>query len=75
MKQALACSTQATYKAGMRQFYHFCRRHHLVALPASKQVLCYFAASASRYLSASTIRTYVTSIAATHRQLGLPNPR
>ena len=74
LEQAFAPSTRETYKTRISKFKKFCNHHQILALPADKETILYFAAALSRSLSPATIKVYLSSISAWHQLHGYKSP-
>ena len=72
---ALTSSTHKTYKAAEKRYLTFCNNFSLPPLPASENVLCYFAACLGQEgLAYSSIRTYLSGVRQVQIAAGYPDP-
>ena len=68
---AITPSSRRTYSASEAKF---CTRYNCAALPGTDIVLSYYAASLTRSLRPSSVRTYMSAIRNLHMELGLDYP-
>ena len=72
---ALTASTRKTYKAAEHRYLTFCNNFSLSPLPASENILCYFAACLGQEgLAYSTIRTYLSGVRQIQIAAGYSDP-
>ena len=71
---AIAPSSRRTYSASEAKYIEFCTRYNCAALPGTDIVLSYYAASLTRSLRPSSVRTYMSAIRNLHMELGLDYP-
>ena len=71
----MTSSTHKTYKAAEKRYLTFCNNFSLPPLPASENVLCYFAACLGQEgLAYSSIRTYLSGVRQVQIAAGYPDP-
>ena len=74
VSKALAGSTTATYKVGIRRYVTFCRHLEVAAVPSTRRHVALFATHLSSYLRLPTIRVYLAAVSFLHRASGHRSP-
>ena len=76
-RSGLGCSTQSSYRAGLKRFYDFCVRYNIsTTFPVTEQILCYFLAFlADQGLAPKTGQSYLSAVHSMQISLGFPDPR
>ena len=69
-----ADNTRSAYATHRKAYLVFCRKFHLIPIPASTDTLCCYAAYLARRLKHSSVRQYMNVIRILHLEWGLPNP-
>ena len=71
----LAVSTCRTYSTGINKYLEFCHLTLILPIPASEQSLCKFVTSlASNYISANSMKVYLSAVRQLHLQNGVQLP-
>ena len=72
---ALSASTHKTYKAAEKKYLTFCNNFSISPIPATENILCYFAACMGQEgLACSSIRTYLSGVRQLQIAAGFPDP-
>lgn len=75
LESSLAPNTRLSYSGSMRRFEAWCLAHDLSSLPAAPETVAeYIAALYNDGFKASTIRSNIAGICATHRDAQQPDP-
>ena len=74
VSKALAGSTTATYKVGIRRYITFCRHLDVATVPSTRRHIALFATHLSSYLRLPTIRVYLAAVSFLNQASGHRSP-
>jgi len=72
--KGLAANTHATYSTAQRQYFDFCKKHNLTAVPAEEDTLLLFVTHLAQRIKPQSIKVYLAGVRALHISNGFHSP-